>query len=51
MAVSADDRFLYALGTTDGSISGFRVTSSGALAPLTTRVDGLPATVAGLAAK
>ncbi len=51
MGVSADDRFLYALGTTDGSISGFRIAPSGGLDPLTTRVDGLPVTVAGLAAK
>ena len=48
-AVSRDDRFLYALDADSQQIFGFVIGSDGGLAPVGS-VDGLPATVAGLAA-
>ena len=48
-ALTGDGRFLYALDADARQIFGFAVGSDGALAPIGA-VDGLPATVAGLAA-
>ena len=48
-ALSADGRFLYALDADSQTIHGWTVASDGELVPAGT-ADGLPATVAGLAA-
>ena len=48
-AFSADGRFLYALDADSQQVFGFTLAAEGALSPLGA-VDGLPATVAGLAA-
>ena len=49
VARSADGRFLYALDADAQRVFGFRVVDGGGLEPVT-EVDGLPETVAGLAA-
>ena len=48
-ALTADGRFLYALDADAQTIHGWSVSADGALAPVGT-ADGLPGTVAGLAA-
>jgi 6-phosphogluconolactonase len=48
--LSADGRFLYAIDADAGSIAGWAVGDDGTLSPVGTW-DGLPATVAGLAAR
>ena len=51
MALSANSRYLYVLNSGSGTISAFRVHADGSLAPLATSASGLPASVAGLAAR
>jgi 6-phosphogluconolactonase (cycloisomerase 2 family) len=48
-AITGDGRFLYALDADAGRIYGWSVAADGSLSPVTD-ADGLPATVAGLAA-
>jgi 6-phosphogluconolactonase (cycloisomerase 2 family) len=49
-ALTADDRYLYAIDADSGSIFGWSVADDGALSPVGSW-GGLPATVAGLAAR
>ena len=49
-ALSADGRYLYAIDADSGSIYGWSVDQNGALSPIGSW-DGLPTTVAGLAAR
>ena len=50
MALTRSSRFLYSLNSGDGTISGFRVTADGGLAPIG-GASGLPAAATGLAAR
>jgi 6-phosphogluconolactonase (cycloisomerase 2 family) len=50
MALSGNDRFLYALNSGDGTISGFRVNADGSLKSQA-GTGGLPAAANGLAAR
>ena len=50
LALSDNSRFLYALNSGNGTISGFRVQADGSLTPVTS-ATGLPAGAAGIAAR
>ncbi len=50
LALSDNSRFLYALNSRDGTISGFRVQADGSLPPVTS-ATGLPTGAAGIAAR